>query len=111
MTMARDTIAEKGGRTVLLRPDVVARVDALAESADLVAPQGRSKGKPDRPGVIAAAVELVLEDASLRARLRTRVAPQVQEIRQRAEAKAARRARSGGKRGRPRIHPRPDATP
>lgn len=103
MTMAREKISERGGRSVLLRQDVVERVDELAESVDLLAPQGVAKGQPDRAGIIDAAVAFVLEDRVLRERLRKRVAPIVQERRQREEDKAARRARSGGRRGRPRL--------
>lgn len=85
----------------MLRGDVVEKLDALATSVELAANRGIRKGEPDRAGVIQALVALVLEDARLLERLRLRVAPQVQEIREREQAKAERRQRSGGRVGRP----------
>lgn len=85
----------------MLRGEIVEQIDQVATSVDLVANRGIRKGEPDRAGVISALVALVLEDARLLERLRLRVAPQVQEIREREQAKAERRQRSGGRVGRP----------
>lgn len=99
--MAREQIIQQGGRPVMLRRDVVEKIDQLAEAVELMAPQGLRKGLPDRVGVIDAAISLVLEDVRLRERLRQAVAPVVEEIKARETEKAARRQRSGGRRGRP----------
>ena len=88
----------------MLRRELVAKLDELGEDVGLMAAQGLRKGLPDRVGVIDAAVSLVLEDVRLRERLRAAVAPMVEELRQREDDKAARRQRSGGRRGRPRVH-------
>lgn len=85
----------------MLRGEIVEQIDQVATSVELVANRGIRKGEPDRAGVIQALVALVLEDARLLERLRLRVAPQVQEIREREQAKAERRQRSGGRVGRP----------
>jgi regulator of replication initiation timing len=101
--MARDTLLAQGGRDVMLRGEVVAQIDELADAIELITHRGIRKGEPDRAGVIGAAVALILENAELRKRLQERVAPLVQELRQREEDKIARRERSGGRRGRPRV--------
>lgn len=101
--MARETIIQQGGRPVMLRRELVASIDELGEDVGLMAAQGLRKGHPDRVGVIDAVVAMVLRDARLRERLRQTVAPVVEELRQREDDKAARRQRSQGKRGRPRV--------
>jgi hypothetical protein len=99
--MAREQIIQEGGRPVILRREVVQAIDRLAEDAGLLSPQGLRKGYPDRVGTIFATVSLVLSDPQLRRRLRDQVAPLVEELRAREAEKAARRERSGGRRGRP----------
>lgn len=101
--MARDTLVAEGGRSVMLRGETIAQIDELADVVDLASHRGVRKGQPDRAGVIAAVVALVLEHADLRQRLSDRVAPIVEELRRREEDKLARRERSGGRRGRPRV--------
>jgi hypothetical protein len=105
--MARDDVVEKGGRTVLLRSDVVASLDSLASAVGLVAVRGKTRGKPDRVGVIEAAAALILGDPELVESLRHAVSGRALAARQRPGLKVARARGSGGKPGRPRKSPAP----